>query len=77
MYITSRFLGHAVRNNISADISLNGQKLEEVTSLKFLGATLCIRIASAMAATVRLNRIWRSNTSTFASEFKLYKALVT
>ena len=26
-------------NNISADISINGQKLEEATSLKYLGAT--------------------------------------
>ena len=26
-------------NNISADISTNGQKLEEVTSFKYLGAT--------------------------------------
>ena len=28
-------------NNISADISMNGRKLEEVTSFKFLGATVC------------------------------------
>ena len=28
-------------NNINADISMNGQKLEEVTSFKYLGATLC------------------------------------
>ena len=27
--------------NISADISMNGQKLEEVTSFKYLGVTLC------------------------------------
>ena len=55
-------------NNISADISMNGQKLEEVTSFKYLGAILCkdgtclaeacIRIASAMAAMARLDRIW-------------------
>ena len=54
-------------NNISADISMNGPKLEKVTSLKYLGAALCkdgscsadvrIRIASAMAAMARLNRI--------------------
>ena len=46
-------------NNISACICINGQKLEEVTSFKYLGATLCqdgtcsaevrIRNASAMA----------------------------
>ena len=75
-------------NNISADISMNGQKLEEVTSFKYLGATPCkdstcsaevrIRIASAMAAMARLNRIWRCNTLiSLASKFKLYKSLVT
>ena len=71
-------------NNISADISMNGQKLEEMTSFKCLAATLCkdgtcsaevcIRIASAMA---RLNRIWQCNTINFASKFKLYKPLDT
>ena len=54
-------------NNISAEYSMNGQKLEEVTSFKYLGASLCkdgtcpaevcIRIASAKAAVARLNRI--------------------
>ena len=49
--------------NNSADISMNDQELEEVTSFKYLGATLCkdgtfsaevcIRIASAMAAMAR------------------------
>ena len=74
-------------NNISADISTNGQKLEEMSSVKYLGATLCtdgtcsaevrIRIASAIAAIARLNRIWQCNTISFASKFKLYKSLVT
>ena len=74
-------------NNVSTGISMNGQKLEEVTSFKYLGATLCkdgtcsadvrIRIASAKVAMARLNRIWRSNTISFASKFKLYKSLVT
>ena len=36
-----------------------------------------MRIASAMAAMARLNRIWRCNTISFASKFKLYKSLVT
>ena len=66
---------------------MNGQKLEEVTSFKYLGAALyedgsCsaevrIRIASAMAALARLNRVWWCNTISFASKFKLYKSLVT
>ena len=71
----------------SADISINGQKLEEVTSFTYLGATLCkggtcsaevcIRIASAMSTMARLNRIWQCNTISFASNFELYKSLVT
>ena len=54
-------------NNISANISMNGQKLEQVTNFKYLKATLCkdgtcsaeirIRIASALAAMTELNRI--------------------
>ena len=69
-------------NNISANISMTDQK----SSFKYLGATLCkdgthsavvhIRIAPAIAAMVRLNRIWWCNTS-FASKFKVYKSLVT
>ena len=66
---------------------MNGQKTEEMTSFKYLGATLCkdgtcsaevrIRIASAMAEMSRQNRIWRSNIISFASKFKLYKSLAT
>ena len=72
-------------NNISTDISINGQKLDKVTSFKYVGATLrkygtCsaeirIRIASAMAAMARVNGIWRYNTISFANKFKLYALL--
>ena len=54
-------------DSINADISMNDQKLEEVTSFKYPGATLYkdgtysekvrIRIASATTAMARLNRI--------------------
>ena len=74
-------------NNISADIRMIGQNLEEVTSFKYLGATLCkdgtcstevcIRITSAMAAMARLSRTWRYNTISFASMVKRYKYFVT
>ena len=47
-------------NSLSADMTMKGQQLEEVTSFKYLGATLSkdgtsstevrVRIASAMAA---------------------------
>ena len=73
--------------NLCADISMNDQKLEEVTSFKHLGAFLCrndtcsaeirIRIASAVVSVARLNRIWRSNTMKFAGKFKFYKSLAS
>ena len=54
-------------NNISADISMNCQKLAEVTSFKYLGATLrkndtclaevCIRIVSTTAAMASLKTV--------------------
>ena len=54
----SKIMTHST-NNISGDISMNGQKVEEMTSFKYLGATFCkdgtcsseihIRIASAVA----------------------------
>ena len=66
---------------------MNSQKLEAMTSFKYLGATQCkdgicsaevhIRIALAMATMARLKRVWQCNTISFASRFKLYKALVT
>ena len=69
------------KNNISARISMNGQKLEEVTSFKYLEATLCkdgtysaevrIRIASAMAVMARQNRTWRCTAISFASKYNL------
>ena len=62
-------------------------KLGEVTSFKYLGATLCkdgtrqaeirIRIASVMAPMARLHRIWRYKTTSFASKFKLHMSSVT
>ena len=75
-------------NNIGADISTNGQLFEELTSFKCPGASFLqkngtcsaevrIRIASAMAAMTRINRIWRCNTISFASRFKPHESLVT
>ena len=64
---------------------MDGQKSEELTSLKYLGKNPCkdgtcsaevhIRTASAMTAMARLQRIWRWNTISMASKFKLYKPL--
>ena len=74
-------------NNISADISMNSHELEEATSFMYLGATLCkdvtysaevrIRIALPMEAMARLNRVWRCNTGSLTSKFRLHKSIVT
>ena len=82
----SKFMTNSTYS-MSADISMNGKRLEGVISFKYLGVTLCkdgtcsseirIRIATAMAAAARLNRIRRSNTISCAGKFKLYKSLIT
>ena len=67
-------------NNISADICMNGQKLEEVTDFKYLGATLCkdgTCSAKVHVRIARLNMIWQCNIISFTSKFKLYKLFVT
>ena len=61
------------QNNLGAYICMNGQKLEEVTSFKYLGAILykdgtCSaevrnKIASTEAVIARQNRIRRCNTA--------------
>ena len=72
-------------DDISANITMNGEPLEEVHQFKYLGATLskdggstaevCIRIAQAISAMARLERVWRSRI-TFQTKYKLFKSLV-
>ena len=60
---------------------MSGKTLKEVTSFKYLGATLSkdgtgtaeirIRIATATAAMARLDRVWKSNIS-FQTKLRLY-----
>ncbi|XP_070177895.1 uncharacterized protein [Littorina saxatilis] len=67
------------------NITMNGEPLEEVSSFKYLRATLSkdgtctaemrIRIATATAAMARLNRVWKSSIS-FQTKVKLFKLLV-
>ena len=72
-------------NEINVSITMNGHPLDEVTSFKYLGATLSkdvtcraeirIRIATATAVMARLNRVWKSNIS-FQTKFQLFRSLV-
>ena len=73
-------------NSSTANITMNGQQLEEVDSFKYLGSTLTkdgrstteikTRIGIAMAAMARLNKIWRSRDISFPTKLKLFKSLV-
>ena len=73
-------------DDLHADITMNGQKLEEVEAFKYLGATITkdgrstteikIRMATATAAMAKLSTIWRSRTISFPTKLKLYKSLV-
>ena len=74
-------------NNISADISMNGKKLEEVTrSVPESSPVQRWHLLSRSPHQDCLsngnngqtkNRIWQHNTISFASKLKLYKSLVT
>ena len=69
-----------------ANISMNGQQLEEVDAFKYLGSTLTkdgrstteikTRISIATSAMARLTKIWRSRDISFHTKMKLYKALI-
>ena len=72
--------------NASADITMNGQKLEKVEAFKYLGATLTkdgrssmevkIRLATATAAMAKLEKIWRNKSISLPTKIKLYRSLV-
>ena len=72
--------------SITSNITMNGELLEEVSSFKYLGATLSkdgtctaeirIRIVTATAAMARLGRIWKSSSISFRTKYSLYRALV-
>ena len=73
-------------DNTTAQISMNGQELEEVMAFKYLGAMLTkdgrstedikIRLAIATASMAKLNKIWSSKDVNFPTKIKLYKTLV-
>ena len=73
------------RKDLTANITMNGETLEQVDNFKHLGESLSkdgtctaeirIRIARATASMASLQKIWRSNIS-FKTKYKLYHSLV-
>ena len=73
-------------NGINTEIKVNGQKLETVTSFKYLGSVITAegskpeilsRIAQATAALTRLKPVWIDKSISFSSKIRLMRSLVT
>ena len=72
-------------SGINTEIKVNGQKLETVTSFKYLGSVitdegskpqLLCRIAQATAAWTRLQPIWIDKSISLSSKIRLMRSLV-
>ena len=69
-------------NNTAAQITMNGQQLEEMDAFKYLGATLTkdgqstieikTRLAIATSTIAKLDKIWSSKDISFPTKIKLY-----
>ena len=73
-------------SGINTEIKVNGQKLETVTSFKYLGSVitdegsnpeLLCRIAQAIAALTRLKPIWIDKSISLSSKIRLMCSFVT
>ena len=73
-------------SGINTEIKVNGQKLEVVTSFKHLGSVITdegskpeilSRIAQTTAALTRLTPIWNDMCTSFSSNIRLMRSLVT
>ena len=73
-------------SGINTEIKVNGQKLETVTSFKYLGSILTdegskpeilSRIAQATAALTRLKPVWIVKSISLSSKIRLMCSLVT
>ena len=73
-------------SGISTEIKVNGQKLETVTSFKYLGSVIndedsmpeiLSRIAQTTAAWTRLKPVWNDRSISLSSKVRLMRFLVT
>ena len=72
-------------SDISTEININGQKLETVTSFKYLGSfitdegskpEIISRIAPTTAALTRLKLVWNDRSISLSSKIRLMRSLV-
>ena len=73
-------------SGITTEIKVNGQKLETVTSFKYLGSVITdqgfkpeilFRIAQTTAALTRLKSVWIDKSISLSSKIRLMRSLVT
>ena len=73
-------------SGINTEIKVNGQKLETVTSFKYLGSVISdegskpqilSRIAKTTAALTRLKSDWNDRSISLSSKIRLKRSLVT
>ena len=73
-------------SGINTEIKVNGQKLEPVTSFKYLGSVITdegskpeilSRIAQTTAALTRLKPVWNDRSISLSSKIRLMRTLVT
>ena len=73
-------------SGISIEVKINGQKLETVTSFKYLGSVITdegakpeilSRIAQTTAALTRMKPFWNDRTISLSSKIQLMRSLVT
>ena len=71
---------------INTEIKINGQKLETITSFKYLGSIvidegfkpeILSRIAQTTAALTRLKPVWIDKSISLSSKIQLMRSLVT
>ena len=72
-------------NGINTEIKVNGQKLETVTSFKYLDSVISdegskseilSRMAQATAALPRLKSVWNNRSISLSSKIRLMRSLV-
>ena len=72
-------------SGINTEINVNGQKLDTVTSFKYLGSLITdegskpeilSRLAQATAASTRLKPVWMDKSISLSSKIRLMRSLV-